>query len=260
METKFDVAWSRLADVAKDFSQQCDQLGKLAHSALDASKKGDFFQIESRIEEASKAVNNLSLAINNVKSILADTKADTESASESLNLIESELRSTLPTQVIYTMTDRLVIFPIVATFSNTKKGLEVSIGDEQIRSNKPSAILDFIRTELKRSFNPNNFAKSMHRAFEYLSRGQKDAAVSLEEIRQLLSINRDSLTSYSREAFTHDLQRYYSSGNTEFGGSIGVLSSAPASKHQFPIFLETGNFINVAEIRFEVLAKKETSK
>lgn len=251
MENIFEAEWAQLSETAREFSQQSDNIARIARAAFEASKKGDLSSIENRIEDASKAIKDLSLILAIFRSSSDDTKRATDSLQNVMQIAEGQIRNTFFENVIYSIQNRLVVLPIVLTFNNSKKGIEVVIGDERIHSTKPSVILDFVRAELKRTFNAGQFVKSMHRAYEYIARGQKNIAVSLEEIRQLLSISRDSLNSYSVESFTHDLQRLYSNGPLETTTSKLEFLSAPAAKQQFPIYLPTGNFINVAQVRFE---------
>lgn len=256
MENQFESTWNQLSEVAKDLSQQCDLLAKLGKSMLDSSKKGDLYFIESRLTDLNKATENLNQSRSALEAELSRTRTETDSIDGIMRCVEEEIKELFPDLTLYSIQSRMVVFPIVATFEKNKKGIGVTIGDETIQSNKPSFIVEFIRSELKRGFNPNNFVKSMYRAQEYLARGQKNALVSLEEIRQLLSISRESLNSYSIESFTHDLQRLYATTNLEFGTLKVELAPAAAARQQFPIFLEKGNFINVAQIRFESLEKK----
>jgi hypothetical protein len=259
MENQFESAWNQLSEVAKDLSQQCDLLAKLGKSMLDSSKKGDLHFIESRMEDLTKTAEILNQSRIALESELIRTRAETDSIEEIMRCVEGEIKKLIPDLTLYSIQSRMVVFPIVATFEKNRKGVRVTVGEETVQSNKPSFIVEFIRSELKRGFNPNNFVKSMYRAQEYLSRGQKNVLVSLEDIRQLLSLSRDTLNSYSIESFTHDLQRLYATTNLEFGTLKVELASAAAARQQFPIFLEKGNFINVAQIRFESIDKKETA-
>lgn len=256
MENQFETAWNQLSEVAKDLSQQCDLLAKLGKSMLDSSKKGDLHFIESRMADLTKTAENLNQSQTALESELSRVRAETDSIEEIMRCVEDEIKKLLPDLTLYSIQSRMFVYPIVATFEKNRKGIGVTVGEETIQSNKPSFIVEFIRSELKRGFNPNSFVKSMYRAQEYLSRGQKNALVSLEEIRQLLSITRETLNSYSIESFTHDLQRLYATTNLEFGTFMVELAPAAAARQQFPIFLEKGNLINVAQIRFESLDKK----
>lgn len=251
MENKFETAWAQLAETAKEFSQQSDSIARTARAAFEASKKGDLSSIENRIEDVSKAIQALSLNLSIFRSGAEDTKRETDSLQDFMKIAEEQIRTTFSDNVIYSIQNRLVVLPIVLTFNKSKRGIDIVIGDERIHSTKPSVILDFVRAELKRAFNAGQFVKSLYRAYESLARGHKNFAVSLEEIRQLLSISRDSLNSYSVESFTHDLQRLYSNGPLETATSKFEFLPAPAAKQQFPIYLPTGNFINVAHVRFE---------
>ena len=260
MNTSLEAYWENLSEILKPTAQLGDQISKSLRGVVDAGNKGEVHVIDQRLGDAKLQLENLGQAISNLNTQLNSHRRDFDDLQNLILVVEAKLKELNSGQVVYSIGNKIIAFPIVIEFEMTKRGIQVNLGGMSIRSSRPTAIIDFVNNQLKKTFNTGSFLKSVHKAHEYLSRGQSEAAVSLEDIRQLIALTPEGQNSYTQQEFNADLQRLNALPGLEVGGLIATLSGSPAAKVQYPIFLETGNFINVAQIRFIQIEKKPENK
>ena len=159
-------------------------------------------------------------------------------------------RTTFPKQQVFVSEGCLVVFPIVVKFEVIKDDLRATVNGVGYSTYSPQRIVHKIEEALKTPFDSGKFLKSLHTAYKTLSAITNRTSIPLEDIRQVLSVTRESINSYSRDMFEADLQRWNSTSSKEISGKSARLEHVAAARDGYPIISSTGSRSTLSSISF----------
>lgn len=224
-------------------AESFDAVNKIYKKAIESIKQGDSHSSISRISEGLIALEDLITA----------SKTAIESHSDFLRsmtlqrligLVQTECETRNKDTKVFVSGSTLIIFPITASFSDGSKGISININGQMHKTLDPGRIAEIMETELKKPFKIEIFGKNIIDAYDLLTRGRPGELVHLDEIRQLFSLSRDLSGKYSPEQFNADLQKFYHKGILQLHDRKIEITSNAASRHKFPIFINTDNAVS----------------
>ncbi len=209
--------------------------------------------------DLDNCIPNLNLANENLiemASCIQSTRTAIESHlkqtfSEFKQEFEKACRAKFGQQIVYLIGNDIVVYPSVVRLSEKSGVISALIGGKSIRGTRISNLLDLVESDLKSNFNYESFKTSLHKSYEIITRNERGKEASLEEIRTIMSLTRDSQNRYSKGEFNADIQRLHS--KLEQDPSLLTIRFIPvaAAAVQFSLFSIAGSVINVASMLFE---------
>lgn len=151
---------------------------------------------------------------------------------------------------IFSSGPNLIVYPLVVHFGLSDKDIEIIIGSEKLKSNRADYIAKRIQIVYSKQIDPKNFLKSMRAAYTLLLKSENQKDVSLEEIRQLMSIGGDSTSQCSKDQFGAYLQTLYAqyghSNEKDFPRFIPIAAAA----RSYLLIGRDGTSITVGSVSF----------
>ena len=126
----------------------------------------------------------------------------------------------------------------------------MTVSGESYSTYSPQFIVQKIEEALKMPFDSGKFLKTLHTAYKTLSAITNRISIPLEDIRQILSVTKESNNSYSRDMFEADLQRWNSTNSKEISGKSARLEHVAAARDGYPIISSTGSKTILSSISF----------
>lgn len=145
----------------------------------------------------------------------------------------------------------LIVFPLVVRFEKSTDGTLTAVGASTTTSLRPDYIVKQIKAALESQVDPNAFMKSLRAAHSLLKRSDKQQDVSLEEIRQLMSISHDSTSRLSVSQFGMNLQFLYGCKEGELKTPLPRFVPVAAASRSYLLFKSDGASVSVGSIAFE---------
>ena len=108
--------------------------------------------------------------------------------------------------------------------------------------------MKLIKETLELPFNPKVFLKSLRAAYGLLKRSDRQHEVSLEDIRQLISISHDSTSKLSVEQFGALLQRLYANTEKDLEIQLPRFIPVAAASRSYLLFRNDGSSISVGSM------------
>jgi hypothetical protein len=212
---------------------------------------------ESDVVRAAKNIADLNDLLPHLTDGVRDTSANLQLIKEAVSgidqLRESSFdiaKATFPKLQVFMCEGCLVVFPIVIKFELIKDDLRATVCGEGYSTYSPQFIVHKIEEALKMPFDSGKFLKTLHTAYKTLSAITNRTSIPLEDIRQILSVTKESNNSYSREMFEADLQRWNSTDSKEISGKSARLEHVAAARDGYPIISSTGSRTILSSISF----------
>lgn len=224
-------------------TESFDIVNKIYKKAIESIKQGDSHSSVLRISEGLIALENLittsKAAIDSQTNFVRDMTMQ-----RLIGLVGKEFEARNKDTKVFVSGSTLIVFPITASFSDGSKGISININGQMHRTLDPGRIAEALETELKKPFKIEIFGKNIIDAYDLLTRGRPGELAHLDEIRQLFSLSRDLSGKYSPEQFNADLQKFYHKGILQLHDRKIEITSNAASRHKFPIFINTDNAVS----------------
>ena len=160
-------------------------------------------------------------------------------------------QSRFPEAKVFISESSLVVFPIVIKFEQSKEDIRVIIDGEATSTVSAERVSELVAAVLKDNFDAAKFLRSVFQAYKSISAMTGKRSVPLEDIRQVLSVTKDAVNSYSSESFESDLQRWNSSDVKTISGKTARLEHIAASRDGYPIISSNGARALLSNISFE---------
>lgn len=159
-------------------------------------------------------------------------------------------KATFPKLQVFMCEGCLVVFPIVVKFESIKDDLRATVNGVEHSTYSSQHLVQKIEDALKAQFDSGKFLKTLHTAYKTLSAITNRTSIPLEDIRQILSVTKESNNSYSRDMFEADLQRWNSTNSKEISGKTARLEHVAAARDGYPIISSTGSRSILSSISF----------
>ena len=217
---------------------------------------------ESDVISAAKYVTDLLDLLPQLTTGVRDTAANLQQFKETVSgvdqLRESSFdiaRTTFPKLQVFSCEGCLVVFPIVIKFESVKDDLRAIVSGVGVSTYSPHYVVQKIEEALKTPFDSGKFLRSLHAAYKTLSAITNRTSIPLEDIRQILSVTKESVNSYSRDMFEADLQRWNSTTSKEISGKSARLEHVAAARDGYPIISSTGSRSILSSLSFSQSTK-----
>ena len=145
----------------------------------------------------------------------------------------------------------LVVFPVVVNFDEINNKVVTKIGANRFRSTRPDFIVRKVSESLAAPFDKSQFTKSLKTAWQLLLKNERQSEVSLEDIRKAISVTSESVSSYSQDQFTADLQRLFEYESDDARNQLPRLTPVAAASRQYLLFKRNGSSTNYGALSFD---------
>jgi hypothetical protein len=170
--------------------------------------------------------------------------------------VEKLCKEQMLSEQIFKTGNYLVVYPLVVRFERRADAPLITVGSTSVTSIRPDFIVKQIKESLESPFNPKVLIKNLRAAFGLLKRSDKQQEVSLEDIRQLISISHDSTSKLSVEQFGALLQRLYSTSDIDLKAQMPRFIPVAAASQSYLLFKDDGSSISVGSISFDDIYSK----
>ncbi|GEM_PF-2924867 len=245
--------WSALDEQIATLKSTSDSVSKSILKITAAIIEGSFrtyedidLKLQTQLTEMSSKIS----AIGEQVSALSRSDIDIQKTVETL------CKEQMLSDHIFKTGNYLVVYPLVVRFERRADVPLILIGSTLTSSIRPDYIVKLIKESLESQFNPKVFAKSLRTAFGLLKRSDKQKEVSLEDIRQVISISYDSTSKLSVEQFGALLQRLYSTSDSDLKAQIPQFIPVASASQSYLLFKDDGSSISVGAISFDEINPK----
>ena len=152
---------------------------------------------------------------------------------------------------IFSSSHYLVVFPVVVNFDEINNEVVTKIGANRFRTTRPDFIVRKVAESLATPFDKSQFAKSLKTAWQLLLKNERQSEVSLEDIRKAISVTSETVSSYSQDQFTADLQRLFEYESDDARNQLPRLTPVAAASRQYLLFKRNGSSTNYGALSFD---------
>ena len=249
--------------VSNEWGGLDEQLANLK-STSDSFAKSILKMKEAIVEGSLRTYGDLALKLQNhlteidskISAIGGQVSSLSTSNVDIQETVEKLCKEEMPSKPIFKTGNYLVVYPLVVRFEIRADSSLITVGSTTTSSIRPDYIVKMIKESLESPFNPKAFTKSLRAAFGLLKRSDKQQEVSLEEIRQIISISHDSTSKLSVEQFGALLQRLYSTSDSDLKAQMPRFIPVAAASQSYLLFKDDGSSISVGSVSFEEIYPK----
>lgn len=239
----------QLADLKSTSELVAKSILKMKEAIIEGSLRA-YQDLDVKLQTQLTELNSKIFAIGGQLNALSKSIVDIQ---ESVEILCKEQKLSEHT---FTTGAYLIVYPLVVRFEIRADSPLITVGSTTTTSNRPDYIVKIIKESLESPFNAKAFIKSLRAAFGLLKRSDKQQEVSLEEIRQMISISHDSTSRLSVEQFGALLQRLYSTSDSDLKAQLPRFIPVAAASQSYLLFKEDGSSISVGSVSFEEIYPK----
>ena len=241
-------SWKALEDLSTSAKTSANNVVKLISKIQEIATEGSLWRYEevkkkliAEIEQVSEQILSFEHQIDGLNCKVTELQIEVEKMCYEYKISER----------IFSAGPNLIVFPLVVHFGLSDKDIEIIIGSEKLKSTRADYIAKRIQMIHSKQIDPKNFLKSMRAAYTLLLKSENQKDVSLEEIRQLMSIGGDSTTQCSKDQFGAYLQTLYGlyghSNDSDFPRFIPIAAAA----RSYLLIGKDGTSITVGSVSFD---------
>lgn len=239
-----------LHEMGIDLVNLCKKVTRSTDHLSTALAESDVISSAKYVTDLNDLLSQLTDQVGGISSDLKQLKETGSGIDEFRERVAEIAKATFSKLQVFTCEGNLVVFPIVIKFEHTKDDLRTTVNGVGFSTYSPQFVVQKIEEALKTPFDSGKFLKSLHTAYKTLSAITNRTSIPLEDIRQILSVTRESSNSYSREMFEADLQRWNSTNSKEISGKSARLEHVAAARDGYPIISSTGSRSILSSISF----------
>jgi hypothetical protein len=244
------VTWDeQLANLKSTADSVAKGILKLKQAMIEGSL-GNYedlaLRLQTQLAEMNSKISAVGTQLNSFKTINSDVQ----------DSVAKLCKEQMLSGNIFKTGTYLVVYPLVIRFEKRADALMITVGSTTTSSIRPDYIAKLIKESLESPFNPKVFIRSLRAAYGILKRSDKQQAVSLDDIRQVISISHDSTSKLSVEQFGALLQRLYSNSDHDLKAQIPQFIPVAAASQSYLLFKNDGSSISVGAISFDEINSK----
>lgn len=240
-----------LKEISNDFSSNLKKLNRNIENVGTALSKGEVAIGRKLLSELSELLANTSQLVDRAESEVRDAISSVGGINDLRQRCLDVAQGRFPNTKVFISEGALVIFPIVVKFEESKEGIRIIINGEATSTVSADRVADLVSVVMKDNFDPTKFLRSVYQAHKTISTMTGKKSIPLEDIRQVLSVTKEALNSYSSDTFESDLQRWNASDAKTISGKTARLEHIAASRDGYPIISSNGARSLLSNISFE---------
>ena len=245
--------WSALDEQITTLKSASDSVAKGILKLKSSMTEGSVGTFQDSAQKLQAKLDEMNSKISDIGNQLSAFSLKTEEIRDS---VERLCKDQKLSEHIFKTGTYLIVFPLVVRFENRTDVTRITVGSTTTTSIRPDYIVKLIKEALELPFNPKVFLKSLQAAYGLLKRSERQHEVSLEDIRQLISISYDSTSKLSVEQFEALLQRLYANSDSDLKGQLPQFIPVAAASQSYLLFKKDGSSISVGSISLEVINLK----
>jgi hypothetical protein len=245
--------WGALDEQIATLKTTSDSVAKSILKMKEAVIEGSlrtYQDLELKLQTQLAEMNSKISAIGGQVSALSTSNVDIQ------EIVEILCKEQMLSEHIFKTGNYLVVYPLVVRFERRADATLITVGSTSASSTRPDYIVKLIKESLESPFNPKVLIKSLRAAFGLLKRSDKQQEVSLEDIRQIISISHDSTSKLSVQQFGALLQRLYSNSDSDLKAQMPRFIPVAAASQSYLLFKNDGSSISVGALSFEEIYSK----
>jgi hypothetical protein len=240
-----------LKEIASDLSGNLKKLGRTIENVGNALSRGEVAIGRKLLTELSDLLVNTTQLVDRAELGIQDAISSVGGIDDLRQQCLVVAQNRFPNTKVFISEGALVVFPFVIKFEQTKEDTRTIIGGETISTVSADRVADLVSAMMKDGFDPTKFLRSIFHAHKTIAAMTGRKSIPLEDIRQVLSVTKDSANSYSSELFESDLQRWNASDAKSISGKTARLEHVAASRDGYPIISSNGARALLSNITFE---------
>jgi len=240
-----------LKEISNDFSSNLKKLNRNIENVGTALSKGEVAIGRKLLSELSELLVNTSQLVDRAESEVRDAISSVGGINDLRQRCLDVAQGRFPNTKVFISEGALVIFPIVVKFEQSKEDIRIIINGEATSTVSADRVADLVSVVMKDNFDPTKFLRSVYQAHKTISTMTGKKSIPLEDIRQVLSVTKEALNSYSSDTFESDLQRWNASDAKTISGKTARLEHIAASRDGYPIISSNGARSLLSNISFE---------
>jgi uncharacterized protein YukE len=240
-----------LNEIAQDFSNNLKKLNRSIENACNALSKGEVAIAQKLLSELGALAFTTSQLIDRAESGVRDAISSVGGIDGLRQRCLEVAQGRFPDTKVFVSENSLIIFPIVIKFEQTKEDIRIIIAGEATSTVSANRVADLVSAVMKDNFDPTKFLRSVYQAYKSISTMTGKRSVPLEDIRQVLSVTKETVNGYSSDSFESDLQRWNASDAKTVSGKTARLEHIAASRDGYPIISSNGARSLLSNISFE---------
>jgi len=239
----------QLANLKSTSDSVAKSILKMKEAIIDGSLR-TYQDLDLKLQAQLTELNSKISAIGGKLSALSTSIVDIQ---ESVEILCKDQKLS---EHIFKTNTYLIVHPLVVRFEIRADTPLITVGSTTTSSIRPDHIVKMIKESLESPFNPKALIKSLRAAFGLLKRSDKQQEVSLEDIRQIISISHDSTSKLSVQQFGALLQRLYSNSDSDLKAQMPRFIPVAAAPQSYLLFKNDGSSISVGALSFEEIYSK----
>lgn len=240
-----------LKTIGADLSSNLKKLNRNIDYLSNALSKGEVTNSQKLLSELSELLADTSQLRDKAEGGVRDAISSIGGIDGLRQSCLEVAQSRFPEAKVFISEGSLVVFPIVIKFDDSKEDIRVIIDGEATSTVSAERVSELVAAVNKDNFDATKFLRSMFQAYKSISAMTGKRSIPLEDIRQVLSVTKDVVNSYSSDSFESDLQRWNSSEVKTISGKIARLEHIAASRDGYPIISSNGARALLSNISFE---------
>ena len=229
---------------------QSKKISKFADNLNSALADGDLglaLKSSGELTELASALQvNTSRAIDELKQYSQSVGGVNELREMALK----RAKEVFPSHPVFISEGSLIVHPVVVKFEQSKEEIRVQVEGATFSTVSSERIMELVGASLKNNFDAAKFLRSVYHSYKAICALTGRTSIPLEDVRQVLSVTRDSTNSYTRDSFEADLQRWNSSDVKDVSGKRAHLEHVAAARDGYLIVSVTGARTKLSNISF----------
>lgn len=247
MDIDFESTWRKIDDLTAEIEQLYKASLREVLKLKAAASEG---ATQKCAELLTKLQNDMNLLTSKVNSPMEFPDGDPKSRATFQARVEELCTAKQLSTHIFSSGHYLVVFPIVVNFDEINNEVVTKIGANRIRTTRPEFIVRKVAESLAAPFEISQFTKSLKTAWQLLLKNERQSEVSLEDIRKVISVTSESVSAYSQDQFTADLQRLFEFESNDARYQLPRLAPVAAASRQYLLFSRNGSSTNYGALSF----------
>jgi hypothetical protein len=240
-----------LKAMGSELSSNLKKLNRNIDHLSNALSKGEVTNSQKLLSELSELLANTSQLRDRAEDRVRDAISSTGGIEGLRQKCLEVAQVRFPESRVFISEGSLVVYPIVVKFEHSKEDIRVVIDGETTSTVSAERVSELVAAVAKDNFDPSKFLRSIFQAHKSISAMTGRRSIPLEDIRQVLSVTKDAINSYSTDSFESDLQRWNSSDVKTISGKTARLEHIAASRDGYPIISSNGARALLSNISFE---------
>lgn len=240
--------WQERTDLVRELTELSRGVVKCAEALKKGAEEGSHSAFDKALEKLREVLDQAGALMAAVDR--ASFRTDPQ---ELLDEFETLARAEFTDHNVVRIGSLVAIGNVVVRVPAGAPGdVKATVGATEIRTSSVAVLLKAVREELRADFDGKRFARTLVDAIQLHTslRGENSTgSCGLEDLRRMISLNRDGRTNYGPQMFTHDLQSLATVGLSAMREAGLELSEAAAARVKFEVVTERGTLIQYGAIK-----------